>query len=104
MIATPLLSGCSGWQSALDPKGPAAHELARLIWFFTALCAAVWLLVMIALIWALLRRGARRIDPLALNPRGERRSGQIVSIAVGATAVILIGLTLLSYFANRSLA
>ena len=50
-VLLPLLAGCSGWQSALDPKGPAADELARLIWFFTLLCAAIWLLVMIVLAW-----------------------------------------------------
>ena len=56
-VLLPLLAGCSGWQSALDPKGPAADELARLIWFFTLLCAVIWLLVMIVLGMALLRRG-----------------------------------------------
>src|SRR5690349_14476809 len=48
LAALLLAAGCSGVQSVLDPKGPAASELAWLIWFFTGLCAAVWLLVMLA--------------------------------------------------------
>ena len=63
-VLLPLLAGCSGWQSALDPKGPAADELARLIWFFTLLCAVVWLLVMIVLGMAVLRRRQARAEPL----------------------------------------
>lgn len=99
-----LLAGCSGWQSALDPKGPAAGELAWLIWFFTALCTVVWLLVMIVLIMTLIRRARPIGDPLVLDTASERHKTRIVIAALGATAVILIGLTLLSFFANRTLA
>ncbi|MER8440816.1 cytochrome c oxidase subunit II [Mesorhizobium sp. M1312] len=99
-----LLSGCSGWQSALDPKGPAAGELAWLIWFFTALCTVVWLLVMTVLLMTLIRRARPIGDPLVLDATSERHKTRIVFAALGATAVILIGLTLLSFFANRTLA
>lgn len=99
-----LLAGCSGWQSALDPKGPAASELAWLIWFFTALCTVVWLLVMAVLIVPLARRPAPVGDPLVLDAAAERSKMRIVVAALAATALILVGLTLLSYFANRTLA
>ncbi|MCP9231967.1 cytochrome c oxidase subunit II [Mesorhizobium sp. LMG 17147] len=99
-----LLAGCSGWQSALDPKGPAAGELAWLIWFFTALCTVVWLLVMAVLILPLARRPAPVGDPLVLDAAAERGKMRIVVAALAATALILVGLTLLSYFANRTLA
>jgi hypothetical protein len=36
-----LLAGCGGWQSALDPQGPQATDLARLIWGFTWLLSAI---------------------------------------------------------------
>ncbi|ESZ02497.1 cytochrome c oxidase subunit II [Mesorhizobium sp. L48C026A00] len=98
------LAGCSGWQSALDPKGPAAGELAWLIWFFTALCTVVWLLVMIVLIMTLIRRARPIGDPLVLDATSERHKARVVFAALGATAVILIGLTLLSFFASRTLA
>ncbi|MER9541011.1 cytochrome c oxidase subunit II [Mesorhizobium sp. M0437] len=99
-----LLAGCSGWQSALDPKGPAAGELAWLIWFFTALCTVVWLLVLAVLIMPLARRAAPLGDPLVLEAAAERSKMRIVVAALAATALILVGLTLLSYFANRTLA
>ncbi|WP_167506999.1 MULTISPECIES: cytochrome c oxidase subunit II [unclassified Mesorhizobium] len=101
---TLLLQGCAGWQSALDPKGPAASELAWLIWFFTGLCAVVWALVMIALAVPLTMRSRLHIDPLVLDAGADNRKLRAVMIAVGLTAVILVGLTLLSFFANRTLA
>ena len=76
----PLLAGCSGWQSALDPKGPAADELARLIWFFTLLCAVVWLLVMIVLAMALLRRKRQHGEPLLVDAAADRRPVAVVSL------------------------
>src|SRR5438309_230016 len=42
-----LCAGCSGWQSALDPQGPQAQRLTSVIWLFVAICAAIWLLVML---------------------------------------------------------
>ncbi|WP_245502743.1 cytochrome c oxidase subunit II [Mesorhizobium sp. M7A.F.Ca.AU.002.04.1.1] len=99
-----FLQGCAGWQSALDPKGPAAGELAWLIWFFTALCAVVWALVMIALAAPLVMRSRSGDEPLLLDEAAERGKMRVVVSAVGVTTIILIGLTLLSFFANRTLA
>jgi len=100
-----ILSGCSGVQSALDPKGPAAGELARLIWFFTVLCTIIWVLVMGMVAGILLRRRQRRLhDPLRVDQDEERTISRVVISAVGATALVLVGLTLLSFFANRTLA
>ncbi len=99
-----VLQGCAGWQSALDPKGPAAGELAWLIWFFTGLCAVVWVLVMVALVAPLMMRSPARSEPLALDAGAEHRKVRLVVTAVGVTALILVGLTLLSFFANRTLA
>lgn len=98
------LQGCAGWQSALDPKGPGAAELAWLIWFFTGLCTVVWVLVMIALARPLMMRPRARTEPLAVDAEKDNRKLRVVMTAVGLTAAILIGLTLLSFFANRTLA
>jgi len=103
-LLAPPLAGCSGIQSALDPKGPAAGELARLIWFFTALCSVVWVLVMLVLAAILLRRWQTRRDPLVIDPDSDQRMSRVVTGAVGATALVLVALTLLSFFANRTLA
>jgi cytochrome c oxidase subunit 2 len=99
-----FLQGCAGWQSALDPKGPAASELAWLIWFFTGLWAVVWVLVMAALAVPLMMRSRQHAEPLALDASSDNRKLRVVMTAVGLTAVILVGLTLLSFFANRTLA
>ncbi|RWC26400.1 MAG: cytochrome c oxidase subunit II [Mesorhizobium sp.] len=99
-----LFQGCAGWQSALDPKGPAASELAWLIWLFTGLCAVVWVLVMVALAAPLMMRSRVQAEPLAIDAGADGRKLRVVMTAVGLTAVILVGLTLLSFFANRTLA
>jgi len=104
MIAVLPLTGCGGWQSAIDPKGPAASEIARLIWFFTAVCTVVWLVVMIVLFAALMRRIGSAEVPRVLDVGEERRKSRVVSAAVGVTALVMVGLTLLSFFANRTLA
>ncbi|TGQ85561.1 cytochrome c oxidase subunit II, partial [Mesorhizobium sp. M1C.F.Ca.ET.204.01.1.1] len=44
------------------------------------------------------------IDPLVLDAGADNRKLRAVMIAVGLTAVILVWLTLLSFFANRTLA
>src|SRR4051812_16360700 len=104
MIAVLPLAGCGGWQSAIDPKGPAANEIARLIWFFTAVCTVVWVFVMISLLVALMRRTGSAEVPRIVDVGKERRKSRVVSAAVAVTALVLVGLTLLSFFANRTLA
>jgi cytochrome c oxidase subunit 2 len=99
-----LAAGCSGVQSALNPTGPVAGELAWLIWFFTGLCAAVWVLVMLAAAVSMWGRRSPAGAPLNLEPGRERGMAQTVVAAVAVTAVILVGLTLLSFFSNRTLA
>jgi cytochrome c oxidase subunit 2 len=98
------LTGCSGIQSALDPKGPAAGELAWLMWFFTGLCTVIWIVVLVVVGLTQLRRSRSRPDPLALDAVAETRTFRIVTAAVGASALVLVALTLLSFFANRTLA
>ena len=104
IIAVLPLAGCGGWQSAIDPKGPAASEITRLIWSFTAICAFVWVCVMIVLLVALMRRIGSAEVPCVVDVGEERRKSRVVSAAVGVTALVLVGLTLLSFFANRTLA
>ena len=106
IFIAPLLvgiAGCTGQQSALDPRGPQAEHLADLIWNFTWICGAVWCLVMLVLMVALLRGHPPRPDPLAVNPPRERRAVTVVSIAVTATALIVLSLTILSYISQQKL-
>ncbi len=95
-----LLAGCSGWQSALDPRGPSAQDLHGLFWLFTITCTVIWLAVMLVLLAALLRR------PPATRGAAEaagRRSARVVGGAVAATVLIVGGLTFASYLATRAI-
>jgi cytochrome c oxidase subunit 2 len=102
LLAT-ALAGCQGWQSSLDPQGPKADAIADLFWIFTGVCALVWVLVMVFLIGALLRRHGERPDPLATDPMQERRFTIVVSTFVGLTTVTLIALTAFSYAGQKRL-
>ena len=93
-----VATGCSGNQSALDPQGPPAIHVEHLIIGITIVCAAVWVLVMIVLGWALLRR--RSSD--SSQPR-ERLLTKMVSTAVAATVIIIAGLTVASFYTTRSI-
>jgi cytochrome c oxidase subunit 2 len=98
------LTGCTGWQSALNPQGPQARQLADLIWTFTVVCGFVWLLTMLLFAIALWRRrGTPPRDPLAVSRVMEQRMGRVVAVGVAATAVTVLALTGWSYAAQKQL-
>jgi cytochrome c oxidase subunit 2 len=99
-----ILSGCSGWQSALDAQGTPAQSLQQLMTLIVAVCAVIWLIVVAVLARALWRRRDVPDDPLALDQRAERRMMFVVIGGVAATAIIITGFTLASFFTTRSLA
>jgi cytochrome c oxidase subunit 2 len=80
--------------------------LASLIWFFIAVCGAVWVLVLAILLIAVLRpRSALQpLDPLRLDETSEKRTLIIVGGLVAVTTIILVVFTISSYLATRSLA
>src|ERR1700709_2136765 len=96
-----LCSGCQGWQSAMDPAGPQSRHLTQLFWIFLIVCGAIWGLVLITLTAALWRRGVSAKPP---SGPAERRAARVVIGAVVASALVIAGLTLSSYFTTRSLA
>jgi cytochrome c oxidase subunit 2 len=96
-------AGCSGRQSALDPYSPQASSLHWLIWLFVAVCGAVWLAVMTALLGALRRRRADAAEPPEADATPPRRTIVAISVAVAMTAVIISGLTVASFYATRGL-
>jgi cytochrome c oxidase subunit 2 len=63
----------------------------------------VWVLVVLTLLVALVRRRRERPDPLVRDPRRERCFGVIVLSLTGLTAVIVGVLTALSYAEQASL-
>ncbi|MEY9185511.1 cytochrome c oxidase subunit 2 [Bradyrhizobium sp. USDA 326] len=101
MLATPL-AGCGGnWQSALDVYGTSAISLKHLIILIVAVCSAVWMLVMAALIAALWR--GRDARPAPAEPGRERRLTMAVIGAVVATVLIISTFTIMSFIATRAL-
>ncbi|MFL5285526.1 MAG: cytochrome c oxidase subunit II [Rhodopila sp.] len=95
-----LCAGCSGWQSAMDPGGPAAATLKSLIWTFVITCGVIWVLVMLVLTGAIWRRRT----PGTVNTGPSRTASVLVGTAVAASVVVIAGLTLLSFFVTRSIA
>jgi cytochrome c oxidase subunit 2 len=98
MSTIAIISGCTGNQSALSPTGAPAIHIANLMSGIVAVCTLVWLLVIVMLVWALLRK---RSD--ARENTRERGLTMTVSAAVGATAVIITGMTIASFYTTRDI-
>jgi cytochrome c oxidase subunit 2 len=88
-MAPVLLGGCQGVQSALDPAGDQADRIAGLFWLFLGVLGAVYLLVLVLLLAALL--GLRQ------RAATEGRLTKLLTLWAGGTAVIILGLTAFSY-------
>src|SRR5437763_7831301 len=100
-----VTAGCTEWQSALNPGGPQAQELADLFWLFTGVCTVVWLLVMLALGLAVWRGRSGPIrDLLQREPRYERGATVVIATATAATVLVLIVFTAASFLATRGIA
>lgn len=92
-----LLGGCEGQQAMLGADGRDGALFSHLFTVFLVVTIVFYLLVLIGLAWALLRRHKAR-----------RTGGEpVVHIAllawIGVISVTLIGLTFASWFADRSM-
>lgn len=103
----------NGVQSALDPAGAGGAAIATLWWAMFVLGTAVFVGVVAAMLWAMLRhrRDVPVEEPLAFRDRSDAardaRASRVVGMAVGATVVILLvtfSLSLVTSRANASLA
>ncbi len=83
------LAGCTGRQSALDPAGRAAEQLADLFWWMTGGALVIW----IAVIWLTVVAYRQKV-----GPETERQArfyiigGGTVLPTVVLTAVLIMGL------------
>ncbi|WP_238179902.1 cytochrome c oxidase subunit II, partial [Methylobacterium oxalidis] len=74
-----------------------------MFWLFTAVLAAIWLAVMLALLMSLRARRTFGADPLAVDPRRESRAGILVAGLAVATGLAVLVLTGLSFAGQRRL-
>jgi cytochrome c oxidase subunit 2 len=100
LLACIVLAGCGGPQSALDAEGAPAIALKQLIIGIVGVCSLVWALVMVALIWALLRR---RQEKRQGGDGRERKMAVVVISATVATVVIISGFTFASFRITRAM-
>jgi cytochrome c oxidase subunit II len=99
------LAACEGWQSALEAHGPQAGRTLGLFELFLWVCVIVWVLVVLALAWALWRgRRARPHPPLLVDKVSETHGERIVTALTLLTPLILVVLSVMSYLTGRSLA
>jgi cytochrome c oxidase subunit II len=91
----------NAYQSALDAAGPYADALERLWWFFFIACTAVYALVAISFVIAIVR-GGRRGAP-DLTREGTRRSAIWVGAGMIATVLILISMLVVSVATGREI-
>ena len=98
-----FLGGCSGVQTMLGGEGAEGANFIQLFTVFMIVCTVMYLIVAIALIAAVWRR---RNAALTLDNRRHHESSSAVRPAlIGWTALIavgLIGLTVASFFTDRS--
>jgi cytochrome c oxidase subunit 2 len=99
---------CTGFQSALDPKGPRAEAVAKLHWTLTGIAAVVYVVVISALVYALWR--ASRRPPVVdehfhhetPEQAGVMKRGVIIGVA--ATVVIMLTFVVVSVSTGSTLA
>ena len=95
-------------QSVVDPAGPQAGKIAGLWWFFVAVTAAVFIIVMALTLWTLMRRH-RGIEQEALEVRHipsqqtENKLGRVVAGGTIATVLILFILLIASIGTGKSI-
>ncbi len=90
-------------QSVLSPTGFPASSIHGLWSLMLWTCAAVFLVVLAALVVALMRGTRARSATIASAP-SEAALSRGVGVAVGATVVILIGLLVASVWTGRQVA
>jgi cytochrome c oxidase subunit 2 len=91
--------GCEGNQSMFNPQGPAARSIAGFGWLLIGISIAVYVAVLVALGWALVRQ--RRPDDD--QPATSSRLTVAIASAAAVTAATLVMLTISSEAVGRNL-
>jgi cytochrome c oxidase subunit 2 len=88
--------GCSGVQSALDPAGQQAEDLAHVFWWMTGASLVIWLLVMGIALYA-------AYTPERKDLAGPRRLivwGGVILPTLALTGVLCFGLALIPEYVD----
>ena len=101
LLILPFLSSCAGAQSSIDPAGPDAAHISTLLWLMVAISTAVFVMVMLSLAYAVFR--GRHPDTVANVAKMEWQMKRSVSIAIGATVIILFALLVTDVYTGRAL-
>ena len=100
-----LLAGCDGVQSISGNDGRQGEIVSGLFWIFLAVTIIVYAIVIAFLVFALVRRRGRRQDGHA--DEGELKEKGLKGLLVawiGATALILLALTVATWIGDRRIA
>ena len=93
LVSVLVVSACDGPQSALDPHGPRARELAQLWWIMAAGAAVIWLFVIGCAVYA------TRIRPRAHEDFAG--TAFILGGGVGLPLIVLSSLLIYSFLLAR---
>jgi cytochrome c oxidase subunit II len=100
--ATCLLASCTGSQSSFNAQALQSEAIKRVVLIFLAVATVVWVGVMLALLFGLVRRKRPSQQPLDLHEGFEGRAGAIVLGMGVATTVTVLILSIVSYGAQRT--
>lgn len=104
------LPGCDSVQSVLHPQGPQARNIYHVWNLFLGVAVIVWVLVAVAMLYAIGRRRAATNTTGAIKPPEEpdaaadRTRGRVVGALVGLTVATLFGLVVASVSTGRAIA
>jgi cytochrome c oxidase subunit 2 len=94
----------NGYHAVFSVGGPRARQIADLMLVFLGVSAVVYVVVIAVLLWAILRKRHDTAPyPQQASDAAERRARLAIGAGIAATIVILIGLALADFFAQRSL-
>jgi len=104
-LCTAWLAGCDTIQSATGGDGREGQIFNTLFLAFMLVTGVVYLVVLVFLFAAVFRRGGRRQDGIVEEGESRERPLRTVLIAwTGIVGMILFGLTVASWFADRGMA
>ena len=102
VAAACILTSCTGWQSSFNAQAPQSEEIRHLLLIFIAIATAIWIAVMLVLLFGLLRRARESRQPLDLHLPFEHRAGSVIYASGIATTLTVLVLSVVSYGAQRT--